>query len=52
MTLPDTAVVMVEIFMVVRVEVGGEDVGVPAGVMTTDIHVRILTGVVISSAGS
>ena len=50
-TFPDTAVVMVEIFMVVRVEVGGEDVGVPAGVMATDIHVRIMTGVVVSSAG-
>ena len=50
-TFPSAAVVLREIVLVVRVEVGREDVGVPAGVMATDIHVRVLAGVVISSAG-
>ena len=51
-TLPDAAVVVGEILLVVGVEVGGEDVGVPAGVVTTDIHVRVLAGIVVSPAGS
>ena len=50
-TFPHAAVVVREIVLVVRVEVGGEDVGVPAGVRATDEHVRVLAGVAVSPAG-
>ena len=52
MTLPDAAVVVREIFLVVGVEIAGEYVGVPAGVVATDEHVGVLAGVVVSPAGS
>ena len=52
MTLPDAAVVVREIVLVFGVEIGGEYVCVPAGVMATDIHVRVLAGVIVSPAGA
>ena len=51
MTLPDAAVVVREIVLVLGVEVGGEYVCVPAGVRATDVHVRVMAGVVVSPAG-
>ena len=51
-TPPDAAVVVPEVAAgVVGEGGGGEDVGVGAGVMATDVDVRVLAGVVVPPAG-
>ena len=49
-TFPGAAVVVRDIVLVVGVEVWGEYVCVPAGVRATDVHVRVMAGVVVSPA--